>query len=55
MIYQGVRGLLFYDEEKKIWGQAHIWAAWVIFQAIREGDPQLIQLEFKTKEDGKNF
>ena len=31
MLYQGVRGLIFYDAEKNIWGQAHVWAAWVIF------------------------
>ncbi len=30
-----------------------MWAAWVIFQAVREGDPELIKIEFSTGEDGK--
>ena len=46
MLYQGVRGLIYYDAQKEIWGQAHVLASWVIFQAVREGDPELIKFEF---------
>ena len=46
MLYQGIKGLMFYDEEKQLWGQAHIWAAWVIFSAVREGDPELVNIDF---------
>jgi dipeptidyl-peptidase-3 len=53
MLYQGIRGLMYFDAENKVWGQAHIWAAWVIFQAVREGDDKLMQFEFSTKDDGK--
>lgn len=54
MLYSAIKGLQFYDTEKNIWGQAHIWAAWAIFQAIREGDPELMTFEFSKTEDGKD-
>ena len=44
---------MFYDDESKVWLQAHIWAAWVIFQAVREGDEKLISIDFSETEDGK--
>lgn len=34
--------------------QAHVEASWVIFQAIREGDPSIITFEF-TKKDDKDY
>ena len=37
-----IKGLEYYNPEHKEWGQAHINAAWVIFKAIREGDPSAI-------------
>ena len=55
MLYQAVRGLLYYDTEKQLWGQAHVLASWVIFQAVREGDPQLIEFDFFTTEEGKEM
>lgn len=55
MLYQGIRGLVYYDDEKKLWGQAHVLAAWVIFSAIREGDPELIRIEFFTNDAGKDM
>jgi len=30
-------------------------ASWVIFQAVREGDPELITFDFYTNEDGKEL
>jgi len=55
MLYQGVKGLLFYDKEKKIWGQAHVLASWVIFAAVRQGAPDLIKIEFSTVDDKDYF
>ena len=37
-----------------MWGQAHVLASWVIFQAVREGDPSVIKIEFCEK-DGKDY
>lgn len=54
MLWGGVRGLMYYNAEQKQWGQAHIEAAWVIFQAVREGDPSIIKFEF-TKKDDKDY
>jgi len=54
MLYQGIRGLLFYNVEKQLWGQAHIWAAWAIFSAVREGDPELMTIEFIKDAEGKD-
>lgn len=31
MLYSAIKGLRFYNKEEKLWTQAHIWAAWVIF------------------------
>ena len=50
-----MRGLIYFDAEKSIWGQAHVLASWVIFQAVREGDPELIKFEFFKTEDGKDM
>lgn len=52
MLYGAIKGLQFYDVEKKLWGQAHVWASWVIFEVVRQADESLIQIEFKTAEDG---
>lgn len=49
-----IKGLQYFDPEKKVWGQAHILASWVIFQAVREGDPSAITIEFCEK-DGKDY
>jgi dipeptidyl-peptidase-3 len=38
-----------------MWGQAHIWAAWVIFATVREGDPDLIKIEFSKTAEGKDW
>lgn len=54
MLYQGFRGLLFYNVEKQQWGQAHVWAAWVIFSACREGDPELMKIELCKDAEGKD-
>ena len=54
MLYQGIRGLLFYNVEEKLWGQAHVWAAWAIFCAVREGDPDLMKIEFVKDAEGKD-
>lgn len=49
-----IKGLQYFDPEQKVWGQAHILASWVIFQAVREGDPSVITFEFCEK-DGKDY
>lgn len=54
MLYSAIKGLQFYDTEKNIWGQAHIWAAWAIFSAVRQGDPDLLSIEFSQTEDGSD-
>lgn len=48
-------GLKYFDAEKNLWGQAHILAGWAIFQAVREGDPSVIQIEFIEKDGKPNF
>ena len=48
-------GLKYFDAEKQEWGQAHVLAAWVIFAAIREGDPDLISFEFSKNAEGKDW
>ena len=55
MIYQGIMGLKYYDAEKQQWGQAHVLAAWVIFAALRQGDPELISFEFSKNAEGKDW
>ena len=45
--------MLYYDPEKKLWGQAHVLASWVIFAAVREGDPELITFDFFNDDEGK--
>ena len=45
----------FYNKEEKLWTQAHIWAAWVIFQAVREGDPELMKFEFSKTPEGADW
>ena len=54
MLYQGIRGLLYYNVEKQMFGQAHIWAGWAIFSAVREGDPELMKIEFTKDTEGKD-
>lgn len=54
ILTSGIKGLQYYDPEQKVWGQAHILAAWVILQAVREGAPSVIQFEFFEK-DGKDY
>ena len=53
MLYGGIKGLQFFDSEKKLWGQAHVWASWVIFSVVRESDDSIIKIEFSEAEDGK--
>jgi len=45
-------GLEYFNVEKKLWGQAHIWGRWVIFSVLREGDPDLITFEHFMDEEG---
>ena len=52
MLYGGIKGLQFFNAENKVWGQAHIWASWVIFSAVKQGDPDLIKFNFSTNPDG---
>ena len=47
-------GLEYFNVDKKLWMQAHIWGRWVIFQALREGDPDLIKFEFFKDEEGND-
>ena len=47
-------GLEYFNVEKKLWTQAHIWGRWVIFTALREGDPELIKFEFFKDEEGND-
>jgi dipeptidyl-peptidase III len=54
MLYQALKGLQFYDPVKNIWGQAHIWASWAIFEAIRQADPDLIKITFDKTEEGND-
>lgn len=54
MLYGGIKGLQFFDAEKKHWGQAHVWASWVIFSVIRESDDSIIKIEFSKAEDGND-
>lgn len=52
MLYSGLKGLTFYNVENKMFGQAHVWAAWVIFAVINEV-PDLIKINFcKNEETG---
>ena len=53
MMYSAIKGLQFFDIEKKIWTQAHIWAAWAIFSAIRQAPGNLIKIEFLKTDEGK--
>jgi len=54
MLYGGIKGLQFFDAEKNIWGQAHVWASWVIFEVVRQADSSLIQISFGLGDDGKD-
>ena len=54
ILTSSIKGLQYFNEEQKVWGQAHVLASWVIFQAIREGDPSVITLEF-CKKDEKDY
>jgi len=54
MLYKGLRGLLFFNPADKTFGQAHMWAGWVIFSAVREGDPELIKIEFVKDAEGND-
>ena len=53
-LYLGVMGLQYYDDEKQIWGQAHNQASWAIFQAVRQADSSMIEINFEIAEDGKD-
>jgi len=48
-------GLKYFDAEKQEWGQAHVLAEWVIFSALREGDPELISFDFHKNAEGKDW
>ena len=54
ILHGAVRGLQYYDTDQQQWGQAHILASWAIFQAVRQGDPEAIKIEFAQK-DGKDY
>jgi len=54
MLTSAIKGLAYFNAEKKIWGQAHILASWAIFSVIREGDPSVISIDFCEK-DGKDY
>ena len=50
MLYSAIKGLQFYDTEKKQFTQAHIWAAWAIFMAVRD----VTTITFCKDADGKD-
>lgn len=50
MLYSGIKGLQYYDTEKKQFTQAHIWAAWAIFMAVRD----VTTITFCKDVDGKD-
>lgn len=52
MLYSALKGLLYYDTEKKQFTQAHIWAAWAIFMAVR--CEELMQIDFMKDAEGKD-
>jgi dipeptidyl-peptidase III len=52
MLYGGIKGLQFFNIEKQQWGQAHVWASWVIFAVIRECEDQIIKIELREGDDG---
>lgn len=54
ILYGAIKGLQFFNTEKKQWMQAHILASWAIFAAVREGDPELIKIDFFKTEEGKD-
>ena len=55
MLYSAIKGLQFFNKEENMWGQAHIWAAWVIFQCVREDAPGIIKIEFSKTPEGKDW
>lgn len=46
MAYQGVKGLLLYNPEHKIWGQAHCCARYVIFKVMLEAGNNFLSVRF---------
>ncbi len=54
MIYGSIKGLVYFNNEQKLWGQAHILASYVIFSVVREADKDLIKFEF-CERDGKDY
>lgn len=54
MIYGAIKGLQFFDTEKQIWGQAHVWASWAIFEVVRQYDSDIIRIEFVQGDDGQD-
>ena len=54
MFAGAIKGLQFYNPEQNIWGQAHVLASYAIFQAVRQGDPSVLKIEF-TQRDGKDW
>jgi dipeptidyl-peptidase-3 len=55
MLYSAIKGLQFFNKEENMWGQAHIWAAWVIFQCVREDAPGIIKIEFSKTPESKDW
>jgi dipeptidyl-peptidase-3 len=54
MLHGAVKGLMFYNPETEVWGQAHILASFAIFSVVRQADPELIKFNFFEK-DGKDY
>lgn len=52
--YGAVKGLQYYDPEKKLWGQAHVQSNFAILQAVRKVDPSIVYFDFVQK-DGKDW
>jgi dipeptidyl-peptidase-3 len=49
----GLRGLEMYQKDKKMWGQAHSQARYVIIRVLQEADPEFAKIEKTTGSDGE--
>mmetsp|Transcript_6652 Transcript_6652/g.10693 ORF Transcript_6652/g.10693 Transcript_6652/m.10693 type:complete len:190 (-) Transcript_6652:69-638(-) len=54
MFMSSLKGLQFFNAEEKVWGQAHVLAAYVILRVVQEDCPGLVSFEW-TEKEGKPY
>ena len=54
ILRSAILGLSTYNVEENLWGDDHTWGNWVIFNAVKENDPDLMKVEIIKDSEGRD-